>query len=95
MFGELLVVAGAAVHVTSFGEEALRPDWSFTVEAGEALVVPRVAFVLHTLCACRRREAGEESVQTTGGLYGSIPSESDLCRIKKVLFFAPVHLFVC
>lgn len=51
MFGKLLVVAGAAVNVISFREETLRSYWSFTVGAGEAVVMPRVAFVLHTLCA--------------------------------------------
>lgn len=49
VFSELLVVAGAAVNVTSFGEETQRSYWSFTGETGEAFVVPRVPFVLHTL----------------------------------------------
>lgn len=56
MFCKLLVIAGAAVNVISFAEETLRPYWLFTVEAGETFVVPRVAFVLHALCAYRRRE---------------------------------------
>lgn len=49
VFGELLVMAGVAVHVTSFGEETQRSYWSLTVETGEAFVVPRVPFVLHAL----------------------------------------------
>lgn len=51
MFGELLVVAGAAVDVCAFGEEALRSYRPFAAAAGEALVVPGVAFVLYALCA--------------------------------------------
>lgn len=51
VFGEFLVMAGAAVNVVSFVEKTLRSYWSFTVATGEAFVVPRVPFVLHTLCA--------------------------------------------
>lgn len=51
VFGKLLVMAGAAVNVTSFGDETLRSYWSFTAATGETLVVPRVPFVLHALCA--------------------------------------------
>lgn len=53
VFGKLLVMAGAAVNVISFGEETLRSYWSFTAATGETLVMPRVPFVLHALCACR------------------------------------------
>lgn len=51
VFGKLLVIAGAAVNIISFGEEALRSYWSFAAATGETLIVPRVAFVLHALCA--------------------------------------------
>lgn len=51
MLGKLLVIAGAAVNVISFRKETLRSYWSFTVGTGETVVMPRVAFVLHTLCA--------------------------------------------
>lgn len=53
VFGELLVIAGAAVNVTSFGEEAQRPNRPFTAETGETFIVPRVPFVLHALCTSR------------------------------------------
>lgn len=53
VFGKLLVIAGVAVNVISFGEETLRSYWSFTAATGETLVVPRVPFVLHTLCASK------------------------------------------
>lgn len=56
VFGKLLVIAGAAVNVTSFGEETLRSYWSFTVETRETLIMPRVPFVLHTLYAYRRQQ---------------------------------------
>lgn len=56
VFGELLVIAGAAVDVSSFGEEAQRPDRSFAAETGETFVVPRIPLVLHALCTCRRSE---------------------------------------
>lgn len=56
LLGELLVVAGTAENVSSFREEALRSYWPFTVEAGEAILMPRVAFVLHALCVFRSQE---------------------------------------
>lgn len=40
LLGELLVVAGAAEDVVAFGSEALRSDWSFTVGAGKAVLMP-------------------------------------------------------
>lgn len=51
VFGKLLIMAGAAVNVISFGKETQRSYWSFTVATGETFIVPRVSFVLHTLCA--------------------------------------------
>lgn len=57
VFGKLHVVAGAAVDVAPLGEEALRPDRPFAAETGETFVVPRVSFVLHALCTCRRHES--------------------------------------
>lgn len=53
VFGELLVVARAAVGVAAFRQETLRADWTFAAVTGEAFVVPRVAFVLHALRACQ------------------------------------------
>lgn len=60
LLGELLVVAGAAVNVASFGDETLRADWPLAGDTGEAVVVPRVAFVLHTLRTCHRASGREE-----------------------------------
>lgn len=54
LLGELLVVAGAAVNLASFGDETLRADWPLAGDTGEALVVPRIAFVLHALRTCHR-----------------------------------------
>lgn len=51
VFGKLVIVAGAAVNVAAFGEEALRSYWPFAAVTGETLVVPGVSFVLHSLCA--------------------------------------------
>lgn len=50
VFGKLLVIAGATVNVTSFGEETQRSYCSFTVKTGKTFIVPGVPFVLHTLC---------------------------------------------
>lgn len=40
LLGKLLVMAGAAVNVTSFGDETLRADWPLAGDTGEAVVVP-------------------------------------------------------
>lgn len=58
VFGKLLIVAGAAVNVSSFGEETLRSYWPLTAATGKTLIVPRVPFVLHALCAYRRCQMG-------------------------------------
>lgn len=50
-FGKLLVVAGTAVNIAAFGKEALRSYWAFAAITGEALIVPRVSFVLNRFCA--------------------------------------------
>lgn len=67
LLGKLLVVAGAAVNITSFGDEALRTDRPLAGDTGEAVIVPRVAFVLHTLRTCQR-PSGEHTgwKQSTG-----------------------------
>lgn len=39
-FGKLLVMAGAAVDVISFGEETQGSYWSLTVATGEAFIMP-------------------------------------------------------
>lgn len=54
LLGKLLVMAGAAVNLASFGDETLRADWPLAGDTGEAVVVPRVAFVLHALRTCHR-----------------------------------------
>lgn len=51
VFGKLLIVAGTAVNIAAFGEEALRSYWPFAAVTGEAVIVPRVSFVLNSLCA--------------------------------------------
>ena len=65
LLSELLLVARGAVHITSFGEETLRSDWPFTLAAGEALVVPGVAFVRHALCAWDRKTGWLQSEPIT------------------------------
>lgn len=47
--GKLLVMAGSAVDVITFGQEALRADWLLAFEAGEAFLVPHLVLVLHVL----------------------------------------------
>lgn len=47
--GKLLVMAGSAVDVVTFGQEALRADWLLAFEAGEAFLVPHLVLVLHVL----------------------------------------------
>lgn len=54
VFGKLPVVAGSAVNVTAFGEEALRSYWPFAAITGETIIMPRVSFVLNSLCAWKR-----------------------------------------
>lgn len=51
MLGELLIVAGAAVNIAALGEEALPSYWPFAAVTGETVIVPRVSFVLNSLCA--------------------------------------------
>lgn len=51
MFGKLLIVAGTAVNIVAFGKEALRSYWLFAAVTGETVIVPRVSFVLNSLCA--------------------------------------------
>lgn len=50
--GELLLVAGAAVDVVVFAQEALGADGLLTLITGEALIMKRVSFILHTLHTC-------------------------------------------
>lgn len=50
-FGKLLIVAGTAVNIAAFGKEALRSYWPFATVTGETVIVPRVSFVLNSLCA--------------------------------------------
>lgn len=49
LLGKLLVMAGSAVDVITFSQEALRADWLLTFKAGEALLMPHLVFVLHIL----------------------------------------------
>lgn len=74
MFGKLLIIAGAAINITSFGEETLRSDWPFAAETGETVIVPGVAFVLHTLCAFRRKIYSVIVISAGGRLCHKTPS---------------------
>lgn len=47
--GKLLAVAGSAVDVITFGQEALCADWLLAFKAGEAFFVPDLVLVLHVL----------------------------------------------
>ena len=49
LLGKLLVVAGSAVDVFPFGQEALRADGLLAFKAGEAFLVPHLVLVLHIL----------------------------------------------
>lgn len=49
LLGKLLVVAGSAVDVFPFGQEALRSDGLLAFKAGEAFLVPHLVLVLHIL----------------------------------------------
>lgn len=54
VFGKLPIIAGSAVNVTAFGDEALRSYWPFAAITGETIIVPRVPFVLNSLCAWKK-----------------------------------------
>lgn len=54
MFGKLPIVAGSAVNVAAFGEEALRSYWPFAAITGETIIMPGVPFVLNILCAWKK-----------------------------------------
>lgn len=69
LLGELLVITGAAEDVVALGGEALRPDWPFTAGAGEAVLVPRIPLVLHTLSA--REDGFVAAVAARGVLSGA------------------------
>lgn len=47
--GKLLVMAGTAVDVITFGQETLCADWLLAFKAGEAFLVPHLVLVLHVL----------------------------------------------
>lgn len=50
-------MAKVTVDVRAFGQEALRADVVvFTVETGEAVLVPHVAFIFHILRAFSKRK---------------------------------------
>lgn len=52
VLGEFGLVAGHAVEVLPFGEEASGPDHLLAVAAGEAVFVPHGLLVLHVLISC-------------------------------------------
>lgn len=85
LLGELLVVAGTAENVSSFREEALRSYWPFTVEAGEAILMPRVAFVLHALCV---RQYGFVTAVAAGSVLSgaALPTQDTVILGAKGLF---------
>lgn len=58
VFGKLLIVAGAAVNVAAFGQEALGAYWPLAAVTGETVIVPRGSFVLNSLRAWRKTPDG-------------------------------------
>lgn len=54
VFGKLLIVAGAAVNVAAFGQEALGAYWPLAAVTGETVIVPRGSFVLNSLRAWKK-----------------------------------------
>lgn len=53
VLGELLLMAGSAVHIITLGQEALVADRLLALKAGETLFVPDFMLVLHILRSCR------------------------------------------
>lgn len=49
LLGKLLVIAGSAVDVLAFGQEALGADRLLAFEAFEAVLMPHLVLVLHVL----------------------------------------------
>lgn len=49
LLGKFGVVAGSAVDVIALGQEAFGADWLLTFEAFEAVLMPHLVLVLHTL----------------------------------------------
>lgn len=49
LVGKLLFMAGGAVDVIALSQEALRADWLPAFKALEAVLVPHLVLVLHTL----------------------------------------------
>lgn len=47
LHGKLLFVAGHAIVIVVFGDEALGADWLLAALAGEAGLMPAVSFMLH------------------------------------------------
>lgn len=55
LVGKLLFMAGGAVGVIALGQEALRADWLPALKALEAVLVPHLVLVLHTLGSCKHK----------------------------------------
>lgn len=55
LVGKLLFMAGGAVDVIALVQEALRADWLPAFETLEAVLVPHLVLVLHTLRAYQHK----------------------------------------
>lgn len=53
VLGELLLIAGSAVHFITLGQEALGADWLLALKADETLLMPDFMLVLHILRSYR------------------------------------------
>lgn len=69
VLGKLGLMASHAVEVLPFREEASCPDDLLAVAAGEAVLVPDSALVLHVLISCG--VGGSEGVATGSALQGA------------------------
>lgn len=67
VFGKLLIVAGAAVDVAAFGQEALGAYWPLAAVTGETVIVPRGSFVLNSLRACKKIPDGPDGMNDEVG----------------------------
>lgn len=56
MLGKLGLMASHTVEVLPFREEASGPNDLLAVAAGEAVLMPDGALVLHILVSCRRKQ---------------------------------------
>lgn len=64
LVGKLLFMAGGAVGVITLGQEALRADWLPALKALEAVLVPHLVLVLHTLGSCTTHKCAKNKLAT-------------------------------